>query len=154
MFLSDSSDDEPSNPKTMKNQDIPEIEDKLFLLSEKELEVIDHLLLFEIKVFTKHITKIKCGRSFSRDFNPEDHMPNSRYWIKKSIGLFRDQRIREADDFEVDYMDDLEDYLIHCIKCYNEEVKSLSKSQSKHKDQSVPQQSASNNVTNEDFVQA
>ena len=49
MFLSDSSDDEPSNQKTMKNQDIPEIEDKLFLLSEKELEVIDHLLLFEIR---------------------------------------------------------------------------------------------------------
>ena len=49
-------------------------------------------------------------------------------------------------------MDDLEDYMIHCIKCYNEEVKSLSKSQSKHTDQSVPQQSASNNVTNKDFM--
>ena len=80
-------------------------------------------------------------------------MANSRYWIKKSIGLFRDQRIREDDDLEVAYMDDLEDYLIHCIKCYDEEVKSLSKSQSKHKDQSVPQQSASNSVTNEDFMQ-
>ena len=42
MFLSDSSDDEQSNQKTMKNQDIPEIEDKLLLLSDKELEVIDH----------------------------------------------------------------------------------------------------------------
>ena len=67
--------------------------------------------------------------------------------------MFRDQRIKEADDLEVDYVDDLENNLIHCIKCYNEEVKSLSKSQSKHKDQSVPQQSASNNVTNEDFMQ-
>ena len=96
--------------KTRKNKDIPEIEGKLFLLSEKELEVIDHLLLFEIKVFAKHITKIKCGRSFSSYFNPKDHMANSRYWIKKSISFFRDQRIREDDDLEVDYMDDLEDY--------------------------------------------
>ena len=153
MFLSDSSDDEQSNQKARKNQDTPEIEDRLFLLLEKELEVIDHLLLFEIKVFAKHMTKIKGGRSFSSYFNPEDHMVNARFWIKKSIGFFRDQRIREADDLELNNVDNLEDYMIHCIKCHDEEVKSLSKSQSKHTDQSVPEQSASNNVTKKDFMQ-
>ena len=153
MFLSDSSDDEKSMKTTARKQDIPEIEDKLFLLSEKEIEAIDNLLLFEIKVFTKHIIKIKCGRSFSSCFNPEDHMTNVKYWIKKSIGFFRDQRIRENEDLEVEYVDDLEDYMLHCIKCYDEEVKSLSKSQSKHTDQSVPQQSANDNITNEESSQ-
>lgn len=123
----------------------------MFYLSEKEIEVIDNLLLFEIKEFTKHIMKIKCGQSFSSYFNPKDHMANVKHWIKKSIGVFRDERIRESEDLEINYVDDLEDYMIQCIKCYDEEIESLVKSQSKHYDQSVP--NASVNTTTEDFTE-
>ena len=136
----------------MKGGNLPQIEDELFFLSEKELEVIDHLLLFEIKEFCRHITKIKCGRSFSSSFDPQDHIVNVKYWIKSSIGKLRDKRMRDSDDLEIRYVDDLEDYLIYCIKGYDGEIESLSKSQSKHFDQSIPHENPAENTT-EDLMQ-
>ena len=48
-------------------------------------------------------------------------MPNITYWIKKSIGCIRDERIRNADDLDISDVEDLEANLSWCVLNHNEE---------------------------------
>ena len=97
------------------------LSDLTFLLSDREIEVIDELYPMEIEMFTKYITKIKCGHAFGARFNTGNHMVNVCYWTKKSIGFCRNQRIRNEEAIDIGDVEDLESHLSWCILKHNEE---------------------------------
>ena len=135
IFLSDSdeSDKEKSN-----NSDMGQIDDLTFLLSDREIEVIDKLYPMEIETFTKHITKIKCGHAYGARFNPGDHIVNVCHWIKKSIGYCRNQRIRNDDSIDIGDVEDLESHLSWCILKHDEERDRVKLTKKDDTDQTVP----------------
>ena len=135
IFLSDS---DKSDQKKSNNSDMEQIDDLTFLLSDREIEVIDELYPMEIETFTKHITKIKCGHAYGARFNPSDHFVNVCHWIKKSIGCCRNQRIRNDDSIDIGDVQDLESHLSCCILKHDEERDRLKLTKKDDTDQTVP----------------
>ena len=115
-----------------------QIDDLTFLLSDREIEVIDKLYPMEIETFTKHITKIKCGHAYGARFNPGDHIVNVCHWIKKSIGYCRNQRIRNDDSIDIGDVEDLESHLSWCILKHDEERDRVKLTKKDDTDQTVP----------------
>ena len=115
-----------------------QINDLTFLLSDREIEVIDELYPMEIETFTKHITKIKCGYAYCARFNPGDHIVNVCHWIKKSIGYCRNQRIRNDDFIDIGDVEDLESHLSWCILKHDEERDRVKLTKKDDTDQTVP----------------
>ena len=135
LFFSDSEESDKEKPN---NSDMEQIDDLTFLLSDREIEVIDKLYPMEIKTFTKHITKIKCGHASCARFNPGDYIVNVCHWIKELIGYCRSQRIRNDDSIDIGDVEDLESHLSWCILKHDKERDKLNLTKKDDTDQTVP----------------